>query len=88
MQVRDFDYSGASIAFMMDELDSLSSKMAELATHVRALKDENIRVRAQLAAANAELAGLRAKVTAATQRMDALLARLPHDEEATDEKAK
>ena len=73
---------------MLEELDSLSNKLAELATHVRALKDENGRMRAQLAAATAELAGLRAKVTAATQRMDALLARLPHDDEPAEVKAK
>jgi len=73
---------------MLEELDTLSTKLAELATHVRALKDENTRLRAQSAAATAELAGLRAKVTAATQRMDALLARLPHEEETVDIKAK
>jgi len=79
---------GATIARMQEELDTLSTKLAELATHVRALKDENTRLRAQSAAATAELAGLRAKVTAATQRMDALLERLPHEDESVDIKAK
>jgi uncharacterized protein (TIGR02449 family) len=73
---------------MLEELEALSHKLAELATHVRVLKDENMRLRAQAAAATAELAGLRAKVTAATQRMDALLARLPHEDEHAEFKSK
>jgi len=73
---------------MLEELDALSAKLAELASHVRALKDDNTQLRAQAAAANAELAGLRAKVAAATQRMDALLARLPHEDEPADIKVK
>jgi len=79
---------GATIVFMIEELDALSTKLAELATHVRAMKEENAQLRAQAAAATAELAGLRAKVTAATQRMDALLARLPQEDEPSVTKAK
>jgi uncharacterized protein (TIGR02449 family) len=81
-RVRCYDFG------MLEELEALSTKLAELASHVRALKDENNRLRAQGAAATAELAGLRAKVTAATQRMDALLARLPQEDEPLDVKAK
>ena len=73
---------------MLEELDALSNKLAELATQVRTLKEENTRLRAQTAAATAELAGLRAKVTAATTRIDALLARLPQEDETADLKAK
>jgi Tfp pilus assembly protein PilO len=55
---------------------------------VRALKDENAQLRAQAASATAELAGLRAKINAATQRMDALLARLPGEDETAEVRAK
>jgi Tfp pilus assembly protein PilO len=73
---------------MLEELETLSTKLAELATHVRVLKDENAQLRAQSVAATAELANLRARVTAATQRMDALLVRLPQDDESAHAKAK
>ena len=88
MSARRFAAARVYDRCMLDELEVLSQKLAELATHVRALKDENMRLRAQATAATAELASLRAKVTAATQRMDALLARLPHEDEPADVKSK
>jgi uncharacterized protein (TIGR02449 family) len=80
--------AGATIVGMLDELDALSKKLAELASHVRALKDDNTQLRAQAASATAELASLRARINAATQRMDALLARLPGEDETAEVKAK
>lgn len=67
---------------MLEELDALSAKLAELAVRMRALKEENKALRAQSAAAMMELAGMRDRVTVATQRIDALLARLPQEDES------
>lgn len=63
---------------MLEDLDALTSKMAELSGRMRALREENQRLRMQLATANVELDTLRGRVAGAMERIDALLARLPH----------
>jgi len=65
---------------MLEDLDALTAKMTELAGRVRSLREENQRLRTQLAGATVELDSLRARVTSATERIDALIARLPAEE--------
>ncbi len=65
---------------MLDDLDALTEKMTLLAAHVRTLRDENQRLRTQLAGANVELDALRTRIAGAMQRIDGLLDRLPADE--------
>jgi chromosome segregation ATPase len=62
---------------MLEEIESLSAKLAELAGRVHLLRDENQQLRTQLASANAQLGELRGRVEAATRRLDALIDRLP-----------
>ena len=68
---------------MLEDLDALTEKMTALAAHVRALRDENQRLRTQIAGSNVELDALRARVATAMQRIDALLARLPEQQDET-----
>ena len=74
---------------MLEDLDALTEKMTLLAAQVRLLRDENQRLRANMAGANVELDALRARVAGAMQRIDELLERLPgeHQEAAPAEKA-
>lgn len=69
---------------MLEDLDALTSKMAELAGRMRALREENQRLRTQLATANVELDALRGRVAGAMERIDALLARLPPPEKSAE----
>jgi uncharacterized protein (TIGR02449 family) len=62
---------------MLEDLDSLARKVAELAAMAQGLRTENQQLRAQLAAASSELETLRARVEQATGRLDAMLERLP-----------
>ncbi|MGB2816730.1 MAG: DUF904 domain-containing protein [Burkholderiaceae bacterium] len=62
---------------MLDDLDTLGHKVTELARMAQSLRTENQQLRAQLAAASSELETLRGRVEQATQRLDAMLARLP-----------
>jgi cell division protein ZapB len=62
---------------MLEDLDTLDRKVRELAQMAQALRTENQQLRAQLAAASAELDTMRARVEQATQRLDAMLERLP-----------
>jgi outer membrane murein-binding lipoprotein Lpp len=62
---------------MLEDLDALNAKMAELSGRMRALREENQRLRTQLATANVELDTLRGRVAGAMERIEALLARLP-----------
>ena len=62
---------------MQEELDALSAKLSELAGRVRALREENQRLRAQIVAASNELEQMRGRVANAMQRIDALIERLP-----------
>lgn len=62
---------------MQEDLDALTAKLTELAGRVRALREENQQLRAQLRAASAELEQMRGRVANAMQRIDALIERLP-----------
>ena len=62
---------------MLDDLDTLARKVTELAQMAQSLRTENQQLRAQLAAAAAEVETLRGRVEQATQRLDAMLERLP-----------
>jgi len=62
---------------MLEDLDGLALKLAELSGRMRALREENQRMRTQLAHANVELDTLRGRVAGAMERIDALLSRLP-----------
>ena len=62
---------------MLEDLDTLAHKVAELAQLAQALRIENQQLRAQLTAASAELEALRGRVEQATERLDAVLDRLP-----------
>jgi len=74
---------------MLDELDALTEKLTLLAAQVRLLRDENQRLRTQVAGTNVELDALRTRVAGAMQRIDDLLERLPAEqpEAAPTEKA-
>lgn len=74
---------GVTILGMLEDLDSLGRKVHELAQMAQALRTENQQLRAQLAAASAELDTLRGRVGQATQRLDAVLERLPAPPPAT-----
>lgn len=73
---------------MLEELDALTEKMTLLAAHVRVLRDENQRLRTQVASANVELDALRARIAGAMQRIDTLLERLPAEQQDTAPSAK
>jgi predicted nucleic acid-binding Zn-ribbon protein len=62
---------------MQEELDALTAKLTELAGRVRALREENLQLRAQILAASNELEQMRGRVANAMQRIDALIERLP-----------
>ena len=62
---------------MLEELESLAAKLAELAGRVRLLQEENQRLRSQAAADRAQIDDLNRRVDAAGARIDALLERLP-----------
>jgi cell division protein ZapB len=62
---------------MQEDLDLLTAKVGELAALARALREENQRLRAQLATASAELDAMRERVDTASGRLDALLERMP-----------
>jgi uncharacterized protein (TIGR02449 family) len=69
--------AGDTIPRMLDDLDTLARKVTELAHMAQSLRTENQQLRAQLAAASAELDSLRGRVEQATRRLDAMLERLP-----------
>jgi FtsZ-binding cell division protein ZapB len=75
---------GASIFCMLEDLDALGAKLDELKSRVRALREENQQLRAQLARAQADGEALRSRATAAMQRIDALLDRLPEPERRSE----
>ena len=62
---------------MLEELDELDAKMRALASHLRQLREENQRLRRQLAASQSELVTLNERVAAATRRLDMLIEELP-----------
>ena len=59
------------------DLSLLESKLTTLVAHTRALRAANESLRHDLAAANERNRTLSERVAAASQRLDALLARLP-----------
>jgi chromosome segregation ATPase len=69
---------------MLEDLDALTTKLAELSGRMRALREENQRLRTQLATANVELDTLRGRVAGAMERIDALLSRLPPPAESAE----
>jgi cell division septum initiation protein DivIVA len=62
---------------MLEDLDLLASRVAELARLVQSLRTENQQLRAQLATATRELDSMRARVDEASRRLDGLMDRLP-----------
>ena len=62
---------------MLEELESLAAKLAELAGRVRLLQEENQRLRSQAVADRTQIDDLNRRVDAAGARIDALLERLP-----------
>jgi uncharacterized protein (TIGR02449 family) len=69
---------------MIEDLDALSGKLAELNLRIGQMRDENRRLRTELAQAVAERDALRARVAQATGKIDALLARLPAEPDHTE----
>ncbi len=63
------------------DLAALERKLATLVTHTRALRAANETLRRDLAAAYDRNRALSARVSAATERIEALLARLPESAE-------
>lgn len=62
---------------MIEDLETLHAKLAELCSRVMHLREENQQLRQQLATSQSEASGLQARMGTALQRIDALLARLP-----------
>jgi hypothetical protein len=63
------------------DLALLERKLATLVSHTRALRAANVTLRRDLAAAYEKNRVLAERVAAATERVDALLARLPESAE-------
>lgn len=62
---------------MLEDLESLSGKLTELAARVRLLQEENLRLRAQAVADRSRIEELHRRVDTAGARIDALIERLP-----------
>jgi outer membrane murein-binding lipoprotein Lpp len=58
---------------MQEQIEALASRMQELILHVRQLREENHRLRTELATSQAEAAQLRERMTHASSRIDRLL---------------
>jgi len=65
---------------MLEDLDLLAAKVAELARLVQSLRTENQQLRGQLAGASGEIEAMRDRVDEATRRLDGLMERLPAEE--------
>jgi phage shock protein A len=72
---------------MLEDLDTLAARIADLARLVQALRTENQQLRAQLATANGEVEQLRQRIDEAGRRLDTLLERLPPTSAAAASKA-
>lgn len=66
---------------MESELDALDGRIRSLIRFSEQLRVENVGLRQQLAAAQAECQELREKMSLAKVRLEALLARIPREEE-------
>jgi hypothetical protein len=62
---------------MQTELDALEEKLQQLIATCSALRNDNHLLRQQLLAADRKQRQLHAQISEATERLDALLARLP-----------
>lgn len=62
---------------MVNELNALESKIAQVASLCRALRAENSQLRQQLAAAEAEKKGLEERMDTARNRLEQLAQQLP-----------
>ena len=62
---------------MVNELNALESKIAQVASLCRALRAENAQLRQQLATAEVEKKGLTDRMDAARTRLEQLAAQLP-----------
>ncbi|MDQ3259400.1 MAG: hypothetical protein ABIW48_00085 [Burkholderiales bacterium] len=65
---------------MEKDLDALSDKVAEMVKIVAKLRDENQQLRQQLAAKSDENTRLSEKISVATTRLEAVLAKIPEKE--------
>ena len=65
---------------MEKDLDALSSKVAEMVVIVAKLRDENLQLRQQLATKSDENTRLSEKISDATTRLEAVLAKIPEKE--------
>ena len=68
------------IVAMEKDLDALSSKVTEMVKIVAKLRDENLQLRQQLALKSDENTRLSEKISAATSRLEAVLAKIPEKE--------
>ena len=62
---------------MIQDIELLAGKVAELARLVHSLRTENQQLRAQIATASAEIESMRGRVDEAGRRLDGLIERLP-----------
>ena len=62
---------------MLDDLDLLATRLAELTRLVQSLRTENQQLRSQLAQAGGQLDAMRTRVDEAGRRLDLLMERLP-----------
>ncbi len=65
---------------MEKDLDALSDKVAEMVAVVAKLREENLQLRQQLAVKADENTRLSEKISAATTRLEAVLAKIPEKE--------
>lgn len=64
---------------MNDDIEALEAKIEQVVTLVQQLRSENDTLKSQLATADAERARLRQTMTAARQRLEGLMDKLPED---------
>ena len=64
---------------MLNELDMLENKVAQVVSLCRALRSENNRLRQQLASAESEKVRLAERMEQARERVEQLAQRLPED---------
>jgi chromosome segregation ATPase len=62
---------------MDEEVSALANRVHDLIALIRSLRDENQRLRTQLADADADLSTMRQRVESATRRIDHLVSSLP-----------
>ncbi|MEO6024896.1 MAG: hypothetical protein ABIP64_17640 [Burkholderiales bacterium] len=65
---------------MEKDLEALANKIAEMVQIVAKLREENLQLRQQLATKTDENTRLNEKITTATGRLEAVLAKIPEKE--------